>query len=182
MSGGRSVKSNPMSVDEFLAWVPDAAGRWELVDGAPVAMAPERYIHASLKFRIARNLADAIERAGLDCEAMVDGMGVRVAEDAFYQPDVFVRCGPRPRDDQLEIDDPLIVVEVASPSTARRDETTKMFHYLSLTSVHHYLLVDPAVRRVGHYERRDDGTFLTRIWGAQSIPLDPPGIVLPAVF
>jgi Uma2 family endonuclease len=38
-------KYNKMTVDEFFAWAQTQDGRWELYDGVPVAMAPERVIH-----------------------------------------------------------------------------------------------------------------------------------------
>ena len=40
-----------MDVDAFLAWAEGREGRWELRDGQPVLMAPERAAHALTKFR-----------------------------------------------------------------------------------------------------------------------------------
>ena len=37
-----------MTVAEFLAWCPEDAQRWQLVDGEPVAMAPTRNAHGAL--------------------------------------------------------------------------------------------------------------------------------------
>ena len=39
----------PMSVDEFLDWASAREGKFELHDGRPVAMSPERVRHAGTK-------------------------------------------------------------------------------------------------------------------------------------
>jgi len=41
---------NEMDVDAFLAWAEGREGRWELRDGQPVMMSPERALHALTKF------------------------------------------------------------------------------------------------------------------------------------
>ena len=52
--------------------------RFELVAGEIVAMAPERAAHSRLKGAIYAQLAEAIRRTGLTCEAYPDGMAVEV--------------------------------------------------------------------------------------------------------
>src|ERR1700693_5885857 len=84
-----------MTADEFIAWAMEQPEHehYELVTGEIVAMAPERAVHARLKFRMARRMAEAIETAGLPCEAFVDGLGVQIDTNTVYEPDVLVRCG-----------------------------------------------------------------------------------------
>ncbi len=68
-----------MTVEEFIPWAmarPETE-HYELVAGEMVAMAPERSVHARTKFRIAGRLAEAIEKAGLACEAFIDGWRFR---------------------------------------------------------------------------------------------------------
>jgi Uma2 family endonuclease len=83
-----------MTVDEFIAWAMEQpeGEKYEIADGEIVAMAPERLSHARAKAQIWRRLAEAIEAAGLECEAFVDGPTVMVDDSTSYQPDVFVRC------------------------------------------------------------------------------------------
>jgi Uma2 family endonuclease len=56
---------------------------------------------------------------------------VRVAKDRAYEPDALVAPLPSQPDDALEVANPVIVVEVLSPSpaSARRDLTTKVAGY-----------------------------------------------------
>ena len=98
-------------------------------------------------------------------------------DSTTYEPDALVRCGEPLGGDTVEIVDPVIVVEVLSPSTSSTDYGQKLKDYFSLPSVAHYLVVDPEGRRVVHYTRQDDAdTFLTRILAGGRLALDPPGI------
>src|SRR5947209_19610157 len=84
-----------MSADEFLAWAEAQEGRWELQDGAPVAMSPERVAHAETKDRTLQSLARAIERARAPCRALPDGLGVRIGARTVFHPDALGYCRPR---------------------------------------------------------------------------------------
>lgn len=169
-----------MTVEEFLTWLTDGPGgvRYELVAGEPVAMAPERAAHARLKAQIWRLLSDAIEAAALPCEALPDGMTVKIDEDTAYEPDAVVHCGARLADDALIVPEPVIVVEVLSPSSRARDAGAKLADYFRLPSVRHYLLVKTERPTVIHHRRGDDGTIATRIVTTGALDLDPPGVTL----
>jgi Uma2 family endonuclease len=171
-----------MTSDEFIAWAMQQDGRYELVAGEVVAMAPERSAHALTKFRIARRLADAIETAGLPCQVYPDGMAVEIDDDITYEPDASVRCGAPLPADALKLHDPVIVVEVLSPSSRARDAGAKLADYFRLPSVRHYLVVRTEDRTIIHHARGDDGAIATRIVRDSPIMLDPPGIMLTDCF
>src|ERR1700691_1463041 len=114
-----------MTVDEFLPWAEGQEGRWELHDGVPVMMSPDRVLHADTKGEAYVALREALRRAGLPCRVHPDGVAIRMSAKATYQPDASVSCGPRAPVDALEINDPIIVVEVLSPSTAAGDPGRK---------------------------------------------------------
>lgn len=169
-----------LTVDEFMGWVADRHGRFELHDGTVVAMAPERIVHASVKGKVYRALGDAIERAKLACTVLPDGVGVKVSERKWYQPDALVYCGPPAPAADIFIANPVIVVEVTSPSTAQIDEVHKLIGYFSLPSVQHYVIVNPDGLPVVHHQRQADGTILTRLVNGGEMHLDPPGLLLDA--
>jgi Uma2 family endonuclease len=166
-------------VEAFLTWARDRQGQFELQDGRVVAMAPERVRHAVLKGAVFRALGDAISRAKLDCCALPDGVGVMVSDRIWYQPDALVYCGPSPPDDQIFVANPVIVVEVSSPSTANIDGQQKLVGYFSVPSIHHYLIV-AANSPVVHHQRQTDGTILTRLVASGPLQLDPPGLEIDA--
>jgi Uma2 family endonuclease len=166
-----------MTVDAFLDWAWGREGKFELHDGRPVAMSPERVRHAGTKTETGAALRDAIRRANLPCRAYVDGITIRVRRDRAFVPDVLVVC-PAPPPDVVDIDNPLIVVEVLSPSTEEADHSLKLEGYLTLPSLAHYLILDPVRRVVIHHARRDGERADTRILHAGLLRLDPPGLEL----
>jgi len=173
-----------MTGDEFIAWAMEQpeGKRYELVAGEVVAMAPERAVHGRTKGRFYARLAEAIRQAGLPCEAFPDGMTVRIDADTIYEPDAMVRCGPPLDDNATEASDPLIVVEVVSPSSRKRDSGGKLEDYFRLPSVRHYLIVKTENQVIIHHQRDEAGTITTRIVRDGALRLDPPGLVLTGLF
>jgi Uma2 family endonuclease len=140
-------------------------------------MSPERVRHAGTKTETVTALRAAIARAGVPCRAYVDGITVRIRKDRAFVPDVLVAC-PAPPPDAVTIDNPLIVVEVLSPSTEETDHSLKLEGYLSLPSLAHYLILDPVRRVVIHHAREDGARAATRLYHGGVMRLDPPGLEL----
>ena len=130
-----SPARNEMDVDAFLVWAEGREGRWELRDGQPVLMSPERAAHALTKYAAQKALEAGIVRAGLPCRMFPDGMTVRVTSRTAYEPDALVVCPPPTDLNTMEIPNPVIVVEVLSPSTAADDHEVKLDGYFALPSV-----------------------------------------------
>ena len=164
-----------MTVDAFLAWAMEQPGRYELEDGRAVAMAPERMAHVLAKTAAFNALGAAVAAAGLPCRALPDGAAVRVDARTLYEPDALVFCGDAPPRDALAIVAPVIVVEVVSPSTGRRDHHEKLIGYFTVRSIAHYLIVDAEKRVLVHHARRGD-EIATRILHGGPLRLDPPGL------
>ncbi len=163
-----------MNVDEFLTWAGEQAGRYELVDGVVHAMTPERAVHAETKGAIHLALVNGIRSRGLPCHALPDGMTVRIDDTTAHEPDALVYCGAKLPPSALEVPNPIIVVEVLSPSQRQIDVSLKLAGYFRLASVTHYLIVDPDRTLIIHHERGDDGIILTRIVTDGVVSLDPP--------
>jgi Uma2 family endonuclease len=173
-----------MSADEFIAWaeVQPEGSHYELVAGHVVAMAPERVSHVRGKQQIFARLAQAIGAAGLDCEAFVDGLSVQIDDTTVYEPDALVRCGPPLAGDTIKITDPLVVVEVLSPSSRSRDAGLKLADYFRIPSLRHYLIVATDIRTVIHHAREPSGTIVTSIVRDGPVALDPPGLMIDGIF
>jgi Uma2 family endonuclease len=152
--------------------------RYELVAGEVVAMAPERAAHARTKFHFARRFADTVEAAGLPCEVFGDGMAVRVDATTIYEPDAMVRCGTPIDDNATEVTDPLILIEVVSPSSRKRDTGGKLEDYFRIPSVRHYLIVKTENHAIIHHRRDEAGGITTHIVRDGIIQLDPPGFTV----
>jgi Uma2 family endonuclease len=173
-----------MTADEFIVWAmarPETE-HYELMGGEIVAMAPERSAHALTKGQIYRRLAQAIEGGGLPCTVYPDGMAVRVDADTIYEPDAMVRCGDSLPGDAVVASDPLIVVEVRSPSTGPIETGIKLDGYFRIPSVRHHLIVNIQKRAIIHHQRDAAGAIGTQIIRDGRVRLDPPGIEIAGIF
>ncbi|MGO9418744.1 Uma2 family endonuclease [Roseiarcus sp.] len=173
-----------LTIEEFLLWAEGREGGWELFDGVPVKMSPERLAHTRVKKFAARALDDALAQARLPCEAVTDGLAIKIDAQTAFEPDASVICGPSRSGDTISVSDPIIVVEVLSPSTAAIDHGRKLSGYFSLPSVEHYLILDPERRVVIHHKRGQGDAIETRVLSDGAAKLDPPGfeVAVEAMF
>jgi Uma2 family endonuclease len=174
----KAERQRRMTVDQFLAWAEAREGRYELFDGVVYTISPERAGHAEVKLAVAKVLGGAIARAEVACWVLPDGMTVRVDRHTAHEPDALVYCGPKLPSSAVEVPEPVVVVEVLSPSTRHVDASAKLAGYFRLSSVRHYLIVDPEQRLVIHHARGEGDGIDTRVVRRGTVRLDPPGIRL----
>ena len=89
------------------------------------------------------------------CEVFANEMRVRTNPVVSYSyPDVIAVCGgPRFEDDTFDTRlNPILVIEVLSPSTAAYDQGEKFEHYKQLASLQEYILVSQDSVHVEHYQ------------------------------
>jgi Uma2 family endonuclease len=144
--GMTAVTQTRMNVDEFLAWAEKQPGRFELYNGGVYAVSPEGAGHAKVKLRMHIALVGAVRRTGVPCHVLPDGMTVRVDEHTAHEPDAQVYCGQELPAAAIEVPNPVILIEVLSPSTRQIDASVKLAGCFRLPSVIHYLIVDPTGR------------------------------------
>jgi Uma2 family endonuclease len=141
---------------DFLAWDATQTVRHEYLRGEVFAMAGagERHVTTAL------NVAMALRRhlAGTPCRTFITDMKLAVrAADAFFYPDVMVTCSAADAADPLVKREPVLVVEVLSPSTAAYDRGDKFAAYRMLGSLRELLFIDPDTRRADLYRLQPVG-------------------------
>ncbi len=148
-----ATKAKPLTVEKYLALEKASEIRHEFVDGLMVAMAGKTRRHK----RIVLNLIRALERQALerDCELVFDTTKIRTRSTRFRYPDVVVSCAPG--DDEYFLENPCLLIEVLSSSTANTDTSEKLDEYLKLESLQRYVLVNQTTRRVIVYARAVQG-------------------------
>ncbi len=161
--------------EEYQRWVACQPKRYERIAGEPVAMSPERAQHVRVKNRVWAALDRAIRQAGLDSEALGDGMTIEVDADTDYEPDAVVNCGPRLSPDTTVATNPVIVVEVLSPATQSIDSSDKLADYFRVPSIQHYLILRARRLEIIHHSRVGN-EVVSRVVNVGAILLDPPGI------
>ncbi len=146
------------SLDDFLAWEQRQTARYELLPGGVVRMmAGGTYDHS----QIASNLTAALrpQLRGRRCYVhAADAKVVSRQHQALVYPGVFVRCGEIGGKASV-VDDPVVIFEVLSDSTARHDLTRKRLLYKSMPSVRVVVYVSPDQHRLDIVRRGGDGRF-----------------------
>lgn len=151
-----------LTPEEYLAWERKSERKSEYLYGHRVAMSGASYQHTLLTMNISGELY--IQLKNTTCEVHINDMRVRTSpEISYFYPDVLVVCGePRFEDNVFDtLLNPIVLVEVLSPSTERYDRGEKFTHYQHLTSLQEYLLVSQNEVRVDLYRRRDTHWQLT---------------------
>lgn len=178
------LPKHKMTADEFLTWIAGPlpeAGKFELWDGEVVVrhgpgFEEERSEHWDAKGAMYRALHDAIKRAGLPCFAAVDGPMVRLSPSRMARPDVLVYCGPKAPRGVQEVPNPIVLVEVLSPDTKKRDHGVKLLGYFTLPSLSYYLIIDPDRQLLIHHRRGPGNAVETGIVTGPRLLLEPPGL------
>ena len=167
-----------MTAEDYAQWaMRQDTGRFELIDGMVVQMNPERLVHVRVKTRISKALERALAKANLAGEVLWDGMALRIGDKTVHEPDAMLRLGEPLSGETILVTDPVIVVEVLSPSTGPIDTGRKLSNYFLLETVQHYLVVDTTKRLVLHYVRGTDGLPIMRApISTGDVVLDPPGL------
>ena len=125
--------------DDYVQW----EGRWEIINGIPYAMVPApAYEHQKASGRIHVQLHLLLEDCN-KCEAMLP-VDWQISEDTVVQPDNLVVCGYT-GDNKILQQPPVLVFEVLSPSSERKDRVVKYQLYRE-AGVKYYCIVDPGTQ------------------------------------
>src|SRR5438067_11125758 len=130
-----------MTLAEFLRWDDGTDTRWELVDGVPVAMAPPAVAPGVLAARLGGHI-DAALRSRRHCIVQSEaGIVPLDRDDTFFVADLAVTCAPLARGQQM-LSEPLLIVEVLSPTTIAADRQEKIPEYRRIPSVEEIVAID----------------------------------------
>lgn len=156
-----------MTLEEFLCWEDGTDTRYELVDGYPVAMAPPAEAHRILAMRLGSRI-DAALAGRRPCNAQIEPGVVRPDRaDSYYVPDIAVTCRSNEPGRQA-MADPILVVEILSPSTERSDRRVKLPVYQEIESVREILLIDADTHHAELYRRENDHWGIELVRGAEA--------------
>src|SRR5574340_1145856 len=156
---GYALGKQRMSAAEFLAWDEAQTVRHEFVRGEVFAMTGG----VDRNNTVALNLALALKQhlRGTPCRIYSHDIKLRVeSADCFFYPDLMVTCSAADLADRLIKREPVLVVEVLSPSTASFDRGEKFAAYRALPTLAEYLLVDVERRCCDLYRKGADGLWV----------------------
>ncbi len=166
----------PMTLGEFLEWDDGTDTRYELIHGVPVAMAPASHVHGVVAGNIGRHLGNALRPP---CSAVPQAGVLRGdVQDALLIADIAVSCTPA-RPGQRWIPDPVLIVEMLSPSTADHDPGTKARLYRDLPSLREILFVSSETPFATLWHRVENAWLVQDLIGDAVLRLESVGVDLP---
>ncbi len=91
-------------------------------------------------------------------EPFIENIKLKVRPTLFYYPDVIVSRAPAAEtedEDDYIVDDPALVIEVLSKSTARTDRIEKLREYRNLPNLREYVIISQYSIQVEVYRRHN---------------------------
>ena len=155
---------------EYLAWERKTNTKNEYLNGQIVAMAGASFAHNIITTNTTTALNNQL--VGSDCIVVASDMRVRTNPAAsYFYPDVLVVCDePRFEDNAFDtLLNPIVLVEVLSPSTEAYDRGEKFAHAKQLASLQAYILVSQERVHVEHYLRHGTQWVLTELRSLEDV-------------
>jgi Uma2 family endonuclease len=149
-----------MTVEEFLAWKGERDTHYQLREGTPVAMAPPAQAHGILAGNFVAAAAAALVKRP-PCKVQIQA-GLLSPTNArnFHEADLVVTCSAAEVGRQFT-PEPLVIVEVLSPSTVDDDRRIKLPDYRLIASVQEIVLIDSRFFYCEIHRRNGDNRWLT---------------------
>ncbi len=142
---------------EYLALEEAAESKSEYWNGEIVAMSGVRIDHQQIVSNLTVLLANDLKG---HCRVFPSEMKVWVKKrNKFFYPDLTIICD-KPnfyKNRRDTIDNPRLIIEVLSKSTASFDRAEKFLSYQTLESLDEYVLVSQDKALVEQYIKREDG-------------------------
>ena len=156
---------------EYLELDRIAAIRSEYYFGEIIAMSGGTESHNLIGSNINRQAGNALELR--PCRVYTSDMRVRTTTGVYTYPDVTIVCGkPQLEDERKDVLlNPLVIIEVLSPSTANYDRGAKFDNYRSIPSLQTYVIVAQDQPAIDCYHRQPDnrGWLLTIARGLNAV-------------
>lgn len=166
-----------MSEAEYLEFEEKSEIRHEYVGGKVYAMAGAEWEHTM----IAQSASSALyaQLRGKRCKIGTNDLKLKVQSEkvSYCYPDFMVICDePNFVGSRTIIDNPTLIVEVLSPSTALEDWNTKLSEYTALSSVMEYMLISQNEAKIVVFSRDESGKWLYQAVSGLESSLDLPSI------
>lgn len=168
------------TVEEYLAYEEETGVKHEYLDGDIFAMSGGSGDHALITMNCGIEIGSQIR--GSNCKAYSSDLKIKISNNRYVYPDLSVVCGETQYadDNNSILLNPIMVVEVISPSSASYDRLQKSEYYRSLPSLQIYLILEQDKPFAQLWSRREDGWLLQDFSGLDAtLPLTAIDCTLP---
>jgi len=156
----RIITSEHMTPEEYLEFERASDIKHEYYGGEIRAMSGGTHEHIVITLNTGASLLAQLR--GRPCFTYTSEMKVRIeAKNSFFYPDIAVACGDLQFVDNWRdmIRNPMLVIEVLSPSTESEDRGEKFQHYRELGSLQEYVLIAQDKPYIERFLRQEGGVW-----------------------
>lgn len=159
--GKALLKKTTYSIEEYIELERGSLEKLEYHSGGVFAMAGGSFTHGLLGGNIIAGLKKAIRKSGKPCRTYTGDVKIAISAKHYVYPDASVICGKIESTEQLPDAalNPLIIVEVQSPSTGLYDREGKFQAYRQIKSFREYVLISQDKILVEVFYKPDDKDF-----------------------
>ena len=151
--------ASQLTREDYLALDAAAGQKHEFYRGQMFAMTGGTFRHADISSNVLATLRVMLR--GKSCRAMNSDMRLHSPSGLDTYPDVSAFCGTAELTDKdTTLLNPVLIVEVLSPSTWDCDKGGKFTLYRSIPSLRDYLLIDSDEVFVEHFRWSDGGEWV----------------------
>ncbi len=147
-----------ISVEDYLDGEDVSDRRHEYINGEVYLMAGASDNHNIIAGNIFANLWGHLRDDS--CQPFMENMKLKASEDKFYYPDIFVACDESP-ESSFYREEPILIIEVLSPSTREIDRREKLGVYQQIPSVQEYIIIEQEKVHIELHRRQPDGNWIT---------------------
>ena len=168
------IKDTKLSPEDYLEGEELSEYKHEYEDGKIIAMVGASRNHNTIQINLTGALFNHLRNK--PCRVFSSDMKVRYL-NTFYYPDLSVGCEPETHDQYLE--HPLLVVEVFSPSSEKRDRGVKRLTYQKIPGLREILLFAQDRMLAECYRREGEQWIMERYEGDEVLSMPCIDLALP---
>ncbi len=155
---GLAKLKTKISIENYLAGERISPSKHEYVYGEVYAMAGTSDNHNRIAGSVYAELSNHLRNSR--CEPFMGDIKVRVSPNVYYYPDVLVSCEETVEDTHFR-NEPILIIEVISPSTEHIDRREKLLFYQQMPSLQEYVVVEQKKIAFELHRRQPDGSWIT---------------------
>ncbi|MCY7349280.1 MAG: Uma2 family endonuclease [Cytophagaceae bacterium] len=152
------------TIEEYLEREKTSLVKHEYHEGEIFAMAGSTPRHSRITTNTTRELGNAL--SGTACLEYNSDLQIATSRQKFVYPDASVVCGELStyEENPLASNNPVLIVEVLSDSTAAYDRTGKFMRYRQIPTFREYVLIEQGFPFVEVRTKLEDETWQIRIY------------------
>ncbi len=175
-----ALSARKLSFEDYIQLEQETNTKYEYHNGEVFAMAGGSTNHSVISGNVFFEARLALQNKKSGCNPFNSDTKLQIpSRNKYVYPDMIVVCDPKDVGAQA-VQNPIIIVEVLSDSTAQYDRGDKFKLYRSISFLQEYILIAQDKPAIDIFSRRGDLWRISSVEGLdQTLTIDALGIKIP---